>query len=274
MFTMRGDRLGYSNGIITLGIASILLIIAFRGKTEALIPLYAVGVFIPFTLAQTGMLVKWIREKPKGWMGKLITNFVGALISFTVLMIFFITKFTQVWPVLIFLPLIVIFFLRIKRHYDRVGDQLRIQPKEKAQAIQIKGNVLIVPVAGITQVVENTINYAKSMDPDVIIAVYVAFDREQEKKFEEQWKIWQPDIRLVTLHSHYRSIIQPLTKFIDTIEYKASESSYCVSVIIPQFIPKKRWHDILHNQSSFLIRAYLLYKRNVIVTTVPYHLKK
>ena len=274
MFTMRGDRLGYSNGIITLGVASILLIIAFRGKTEALIPLYAVGVFIPFTLAQSGMLVKWVREKPKGWMGKLITNFVGALISFTVLMIFFITKFTQVWPVLIFLPLIVIFFLRIKRHYDRVGDQLRIQPKEKAQAIQIKGNVLIVPVAGITQVVENTINYAKSMDPDVIIAVYVAFDREQEKKFEEQWKIWQPDVRLVTLHSHYRSIIQPLTKFIDTIEYKASESSYCVSVIIPQFIPKKRWHDILHNQSSFLIRAYLLYKRNVIVTTVPYHLKK
>jgi amino acid transporter len=274
MFTMRGDRLGYSNGIITLGIASVLLIIAFGGKTEALIPLYAVGVFLPFTLSQSGMLVKWVREKPKGWMGKLITNFVGALISFTVLMIFFITKFTQVWPVLIFLPLIVVLFLRIKRHYDRVGDQLRIQPKEKAEAIQIKGNVIIVPVAGITQVVQNSINYAKSMDTDVIIAVYVAFDREQEKKFEEQWKVWQPDIRLVTLHSHYRSVIQPLTKFIDTIEYKASESSYCVTVIIPQFIPKKRWHDILHNQSSFLIRAYLLYKRNVIVTTVPFHLKK
>jgi amino acid transporter len=274
MFTMRGDRLGYSNGIITLGIASILLIIVFRGRTEALIPLYAVGVFLPFTLAQSGMLVKWVREKPKGWMAKLITNFIGALISFTVLMIFFITKFTQVWPVLIFLPLIVLFFLRIKRHYDRVGDQLRIQPKEKAKAIQIKGNVLIVPVAGITQVVENTINYAKSLDPDILLAVYVAFDREQEKRFEEQWKIWQPDVRLVTLHSYYRSIIQPLTKFIDTIEHKASESSYCVTVLIPQFIPKKRWHDILHNQSSLMIRAYLLYRKNVIVTTVPYHLKK
>jgi amino acid transporter len=274
MFTMRGDRLGYSNGIITLGIASILLIIAFRGRTEALIPLYAVGVFLPFTLAQSGMLVKWVREKPKGWMAKLITNFIGALISFTVLMIFFITKFTQVWPVLIFLPLIVLFFLRIKRHYDRVGDQLRIQPKEKAKAIQIKGNVLIVPVAGITQVVENTINYAKSLDPDILLAVYVAFDREQEKRFEEQWKIWQPDVRLVTLHSYYRSIIQPLTKFIDTIEHKAAESSYCVTVLIPQFIPKKRWHDILHNQSSLMIRAYLLYRKNVIVTTVPYHLKK
>ncbi|RFU63849.1 APC family permease [Peribacillus glennii] len=272
MFTIRGDRLGYSNGIIFLGVTSILLIIAFKGQTEQLIPLYAVGVFIPFTLSQTGMLVKWIREKPKGWIMKLSINFTGAFISFTVMMIFFITKFGQVWAVLIFLPLIVFGFHQIKNHYESVGDQLRVTTCEPA--IKVKGNVIIVPVAGITHVVENSMNYAKSLNPDQIIAVYVAFEREDEKLFAEKWKKWQPDVRLVTLHSYYRSIIQPLTKFIDTVEHKASESGYRVTVLIPQFIPKKSWHNILHNQSSLLIRAYLLYRRNVIVTTVPYHLKK
>lgn len=134
--------------------------------------------------------------------------------------------------------------------------------------------MIIVPVAGMTHVIENSLNYAKSLNADQIIAVYVAFEREDEKLFEEKWKKWEPDVRLVTLHSYYRSIIQPLTKFIDTVEHKASEADYRVTVLIPQFIPKKSWHNILHNQSSLLIRAYLLYRRNVIVTTVPYHLKK
>lgn len=272
MFTIRGDRLGYSNGIIFLGVASILLIIAFKGQTEQLIPLYAVGVFIPFTLSQTGMLVKWIREKPKGWIVKLIINLAGALISFLVMLTFFITKFGQVWPVLIFLPMLVFIFHRIKSHYEAVGKQLRITTCERATPIE--GNVIIVPVAGITHVVENSLNYAKSLSADQIIAVYVSFERKDEKAFEEKWKQWQPDVRLVTLHSHYRSIIQPLTKFIDTVEHKASESNYRVTVLIPQFIPKKSWHNILHNQSSLLIRAILLYRRDVIVTTVPFHLKE
>ncbi|MBO0960478.1 APC family permease [Neobacillus sp. MM2021_6] len=272
MFTIRGDRLGYSNGIIILGVASILLIMFFEGQTEHLIPLYAVGVFIPFTLSQTGMMLKWIREKPTGWVPKLIINTTGAIISFTVTIVFFLTKFDRVWPVLIFIPIIILIFHRIRRHYDSVGDQLRITTCEPAALIE--GNVIVVPVAGITHVVENSLNYAKSLSADQIIAVYVAFEREDEKKFEEKWKKWQPDIRLVTLHSHYRSIIQPLTKFVDTVEHKASESNYQVTVIIPQFIPKKGWHNILHNQSSLLIRSFLLYRRNVIITTVPYHLKK
>ncbi|PEY32193.1 amino acid permease [Bacillus cereus] len=272
MFTVRGDRLGYSNGIIILGIASILLIIAFQGQTEHLIPLYAVGVFIPFTLSQSGMVVKWIREKPQGWILKLTINLTGAIISFIVMSMFFLTKFAQVWTVLIFLPVIIIVFHRIRKHYEAVGDQLSLKTCEPI--VPIEGNVIIVPVAGMTHVVENSLNYAKSLSPDQVIAVYVSFEREDEKKFEEKWKKWQPEVRLVTLHSHYRSIIQPLTKFIDTVQYKASESNYRVTVVIPQFIPKKGWHNILHNQSSLLIRAFLLYKRNVVITTVPYHLKK
>lgn len=272
MFTIRGDRLGYSNGIIFLGAASILLIIVFKGQTEQLIPLYAVGVFIPFTLSQTGMLVKWIREKPKGWIVKLVINFIGALISFLVMLTFFITKFGQVWSVLIFLPLLVIIFHRIKSHYVAVGNQLRITTCDPVKPIE--GNVIIVPVAGITHVVENSLNYAKSLKADQIIAVYVSFERKDVKTFEEKWQKWQPDIRLVTLYSYYRSIIQPLKKFIDTVEHKANESNYRVTVLIPQFIPKKKWHNILHNQSSLLIRAVLLYRKDVIVTTVPYHLKE
>jgi len=272
IFTIRGDRLGYSNGIQILGLLSIILIIAFKGKTEQLIPLYAVGVFIPFTLSQTGMIVKWLREKPVGWKWKLTINTIGAIISFVVTLMFFLTKFTQVWPVLIFIPAIVYIFYKIKGHYDSVGEQLRIRSLEDKE--MISGNVIIVPVAGITQVVSNSLAYAKSLKPDRLIAVYVAFSREDEKRLEEKWNKWQPDVRLVTLHSQYRSIIQPLTKFIDTVEHKAEEANYQVTVIIPQFILRKGWHNILHNQSSLLIRAYLLYRRNVVVATVPYHFKE
>lgn len=272
MFLIRGDRLGYSNGIIILGIASIILILAFQAETEHLIPLYAVGVFIPFTLSQSGMMVKWLREKPQGWVPKFIINTTGAVISFIVTLMFFLTKFSQVWSILIFLPIIVVLFHRIRQHYEAVGDQLRLTTCEPS--VTIEGNVMLVPVAGMTHVVENTLNYAKSLSPEQIIAVYVAFEREDEKKFEEKWKKWQPDVRLVTLHSHYRSIINPLTKFVDTVEHKAREGNYQVTVVIPQFIPKKGWHNALHNQSSLLIRAFLLYRRNVVVTTVPYHLKK
>ncbi|RRJ63675.1 APC family permease [Paenibacillus oralis] len=271
-FTVRGDRLGYSNGILFLGFFSILLIIVFEGKTELLIPLYAVGVFIPFTLSQSGMMVKWLREKPPGWIKKFLTNTIGALISLLVSVIFFITKFPNVWPVLIFLPLIIYFFHRIHKHYEAIADQLRISTCEPV--VPIEGNVVIVPVAGITRVVENSLNYAKSLAPYQIIAVHVPFEKEEEAVFEEKWRKWQPDVRLVTLYSPYRSIIHPLIKFVDTVQKKAHEANYQVTVIIPQFIPKKGWHNVLHNQSSLLIRAHLLYRRNVIVATVPYHLKK
>ncbi|AFV03282.1 MULTISPECIES: APC family permease [unclassified Dehalobacter] len=272
MFTIRGDRLGFSNGILILGILSILLIVAFKGRTERLIPLYAIGVFIPFTLAQTGMIVKWFREKPKGWMPKLIINSLGALISLVVVMMFLLTKFTQVWPILIFLPLIILLFHRIHKHYMDVAEQLRVSAAEPT--VPIKGNIIIIPVASITRVVENALNYAKSLSANQIIAVSVCFDKEEEKKLEEKWEKWNPDVRLVTLNSLHRSIIHPLTKFIDMIEHKATDQNYQIMVLIPEFIPKKGWHHILHNQSSLLIRTHLLYRRNVCVATIPYHLQK
>lgn len=272
MFTVRGDRLGYSNGILMLALFSILLILMFQGQTEQLIPLYAVGVFIPFTLAQTGMMMKWLREKPEGWRTKLSVNTIGAAISFIVTVMFFLTKFSQVWPVLLFLPALILLFVRINRHYRDVGEQLSLATAEPVESIH--GNVIIVPVAGITHVVEQSLNYARSLSVDQVIAVYIPFEREEEAAFQEKWSKWQPDIRLVTLHSPYRSVIHPLLKFVDVVERKAKESGYQVSVIIPQFIPKKGWHNMLHNQTSFYIRAMLLRRKDVVVTTVPYHLKK
>ncbi|MGE8203533.1 APC family permease [Heyndrickxia sp. NPDC080065] len=270
MFSIRGDRLGYSNGIIFLSVASIILIIAFKGKTEHLIPLYAVGVFIPFTLSQTGMILKWVRQKPKGWIVKLITNLVGALISFLVFGILFVTKFHQVWFVVIFLPMVIFIFHKIKRHYDSVGEQLRVvHPTVEA----INGNVFIVPIAGTTTVVERSINYAKSLT-DQVIAVYVAFDKEDEKKMEKKWEALNNGVRLVTLYSSYRSIIHPLCKFLETVQSKAQENHYMVTVLVPQFIPKKRWHNILHNQSALLIRAKLLWQKDIVVATLPYKFKK
>jgi amino acid transporter len=267
-FTVRGDRLGYSNGIIVLGVASILLIFLFKGKTEQLIPLYAVGVFIPFTLSQTGMIFKWFKERSKGWIPKMLSNLLGAVISFTVLAIFFITKFEKVWFVLIFLPAIVYLFHQIKKHYDSVAVQLRVNPEERITPYE--GNVIVVPVAGITKVVEKSVNYAKSIT-DQVYAVYVAFDREEEKRFVEKWNKWYPEVRLVTLQSKYRGLVTPLMKFISTMENKAEENKYQVTVLIPQFVTKKAWHHFLHNQSSLLIRAYLIFKKDVVVTTVPYH---
>ncbi|MCA9725379.1 MAG: amino acid permease, partial [Kurthia sp.] len=250
---------------------AIVLIILFGGKTESLIPLYATGVFIPFTLAQAGMMRKWLRERPKGWQGKLTINTVGAIISFTVAAIFFVTKFGYVWPILIFVPAMVIIFHRIKSHYDSIGPQLKLTDEVLPE---MNGNVMIIPVSGITKMVRNSLNYAKTLNPDMIVAVYVSFDKEDLKAFEAKWKKWQPDIRLVTLYSPYRSLVNPLTKFIDKVEKKAREKNYYVSVIVPQFIVKKGWHNMLHNQSSLLIRTYLLYKRNVILITVPFRLKK
>ena len=269
MYLLRGDRLGYSNGIITLGIASILLIIAFQGKTEALIPLYAVGVFVPFTLSQTGMVIKWIREKPAGWLPKLTANFVGAFISATVSIIFLTTKLNQVWSIFVFLPLIVILFLRIRKHYEAVGDQLRLNNDIPEK---ISGNIMVVPVAGITKVVERTMQYAQGI-ADEVYAVYISFDKESEEQMREKWEAWNPNVKLIVEHSEYREITRPLLKVIDEMEAKAHAQGFEITVLIPQFITRKNWHNVLHNQSSLLLRAYLLHKRSVIVTTVPYRFK-
>ncbi|MBM7568269.1 APC family permease [Paenibacillus sacheonensis] len=267
-FMVRGDRLGFSNGIIFLGVFSALLVILFHGDTENLIPLYAVGVFIPFTLSQLGMMLRWLRLKPANWMFGLIVNTIGMLTTLIITLIFIFTKFSQIWMVFIFLPIVIFIFFKINRHYMNTAEELRINIDKEKPAI--KGSTIVVPVAGITKVVLHSISYAKSLT-DNVVAVYVGFDEEEIERLEKKWEEWNPGVRLIVLRSSYRSIIRPIVRFIETVEWKQQETDH-ITVLIPQFITKHWWHNILHNQSSLLLRAYLFNQKDVVVATVPYHL--
>lgn len=270
MFMVRGDRLGFSNGIITLGFLSALLIVIFKGDTENLIPLYALGVFIPFTLSQAGMMKRWLTNKPKGWGVPFTINTIGMLTTLSISLIFTITKFSQVWIIFVFLPVVIVVFRKIHQHYEDIAEELRIDlANEKPQ---IKENIIVIPVAGITRPVMGTIGYAKSLT-DNVVAVYVGFDDESIDKMERKWEEWNPGVRLIVLRSRYRSILRPLIKFIDTLEWKTSSTNH-ITVLMPQFITKKWWHNFMHNQTSWLIRAYLFARKDVTIATVPYHLQK
>ncbi|MHC5252537.1 APC family permease [Listeria kieliensis] len=273
MYLARGDRLGYSNGIITLAVGSILLIILFKGKTELLVPLYSVGVFIPFTLSQTGMIIKWWKERSEGWHKKLAANLLGAIISFTVLIVLFLTRIESVWPVFVFLPIMIFVFHRTRSHYMNLKRQLRVDESMDIDVSDFKGNVVIVAVSDTTKVVEGALKYAKSIG-DTVIAVHVSIDRVQGKEFVERWNRIHPEVRVAHLYSTYRSISEPLMKFIDTAKQKADHDNYSLTVLIPQFIPKKGWQNLLHNQTSLMIRTRLMMQRDVVVATYPYHLKE
>ncbi|WP_138493174.1 APC family permease [Paenibacillus pinistramenti] len=270
MFMVRGDRLGFSNGILFLSVLSAVLVIAFHGNTEALIPLYAVGVFIPFTLSQAGMMVRWVRLKPRGWVVKLFINTVGMLVTLFITLIFIFTKFHQVWMAFIFLPFVVYLFYKIRTHYDNTADQLRIDLTTDKPIT--KGNTVIIPISGITRVVLNTVSYAKTLSNNVV-AVYIGFDDESIAKMEQKWEEWDPGIRLIVLKSRYRSIMRPLYKFIQTVEWKKAAEDH-VTILIPQFITKHWWENVLHNQTSIMMRAFFIRNKEVIITTVPFHLDK
>jgi Amino acid transporters len=272
-FKVKGDRLGYSNGIITLGVLSIILIIIFKGNTSSLIPLYAAGVFIPFSLSQTGMIIHWVRKRPRGWVPRLLTNFIGALICYLILIIFFMTKFSQIWPVLIFIPVLIVAFHKIHQHYMLVAKQLRVDLSIPLRLINTTDNIIVVPVAGITKVVEQSLTYAKSLSNNVV-AVFVGDSPQAIEKMEREWNEWNTGIRLVTIHSLYRSIINPLDRFIDTVKYKADKSGSTVTIVFPQFYTKKRWQGLLHNQSGVLIKASLIRHADVVIATVPFHFKE
>jgi amino acid transporter len=269
MFSNRGERLAFNYGIVTLGILASVLLIVFRGRTEALIPLYAIGVFLSFTLGQVGLVLKWRRDKSKGWQRKAIINGIGAVVTFFVVIIFSITKFEEgAWIVVIVTPLLLWIITRISKHYDSVAEQLRYDLREPVPNVE---TVVIVPVAGIHKVVVSTIAYAKSLTPNVV-AFYVAFSSEDAKKMEEKWEIWNPGVRLVVVVSRYRTIIKPLIDFINRAENRYGNQKR-ITILLPEFITHKWWHRLLHNQSAFRIRTLLLKRKDVVVSTVPFHLK-
>ena len=290
--TNLGDRLVFSNGIILLAIFSGFLIWIFRGDTSRLIPLYAVGVFLSFTLSQAGMVIHWWREGkvlrefkemparesperakslPRGshWRKHLVINGIGAVATFVVLMIFIVTKFIHgAWIVVFLIPLLVLMFLRIHRHYVDVAQQLST---EGLQGLRPIHHEVIVPISGIHRGVISALEYAKSIAPHHVTAIYVNLDDEATQKLREKWQQWGSGVNLVVVASPYRSLVRPLFNYVDRV--RRSSPDVVITMVLPEFVPAKWWQNLLHNQNTLFLKGALLFKRGVVVTNVPYHLE-
>jgi len=280
-----GDRLVFSNGIVLLAVFSGFLVWAFRGDTSRLIPLYAVGVFLSFTLSQAGMVVHWWREgkmvrpeageatqaKPKShWRKYLVINGIGAVATFVVLMIFIVTKFIHgAWIVVILIPLLVWMFLRIHRHYVDVAEQLSTVGLAGLRPIH---HEVIVPISGIHRGVIAALEYAKSIAPHHVTAVYVNLDDVATQKLREKWQDWGSGVNLVVVASPYRSLARPLFNYVDRV--RRSSPNVIITVVLPEFVPAKWWQNLLHNQNTLFLKGALLFKKGVVVTNVPYHLER
>ena len=269
-FANRGDKLVFSNGIIILAVFSGILVVIFGGDTSRLIPLYAVGVFLSFTLSQLGMVRRWYSTKTARWRKSLAVNAVGAVATFVVLCVFIITKFIHgAWIVVVVIPLLVLFFREIHAHYLDVAQQLSMNGLDQLQPIK---HSVVVPISGLHRGTIAALEYAKSISRDNhVTAVYVDFEEEATAKLRDKWERWSAGVKLVVLPSPYRELTRPLLKYIKRLQKQ--EHDDVITVVLPEFIPAKWWQHILHNQSSLLLKGALLFRQGVIVTSVPYHLK-
>ena len=287
-FAFRGDRLAYSVGIVALGALSALLFVAFRADVSALIPLYAVGVFVAFALSQAGMVRHWLRKRGRGWLGSAAINAAGAIVSAAVAVVAGGTKLVSgeplfevlgihvragAWIVVLLMPLLVWMFLAIRRHYERAAVELAAETPLDPSSIRHRA---IVPVAAVNRVALQTLAYACSLSARVT-AVHVADDARDLDRFREAWLRHHAaypfiaGIELVLVESPYRSLVGPILAYVD--EVKAREQDVTLSVILPEFVPS-RWPELLlHNQSALRLKAALLFRPGTIVTSVPYHLQ-
>ncbi|MEW6056728.1 MAG: APC family permease [Bdellovibrionota bacterium] len=265
-----GDRLVFSNGIIILGLVSALMIVIFNANTHALIPLYAVGVFLSFTLSQFGMLRHWIKQREKGWLKHALLSGFGGTITAVITMIFTVTKFTHgAWVIIILIPMFVYMFLAIRHHYVSVGRQLSLLGADPAHFSSIPKHTVLLPISGVHKGVVEALKYAQSIAADVR-AVYVEIDQATTVRLQEEWQRWGRGVPLVVLKSPYRSIMSPFLRYVDEVEESAHND--ILTIIIPEFVTAKWWQQLLHNQTALLIRAALVFRRGKVVTSVRYHL--
>ncbi len=265
-----GDRLVFSNGAIILGIFSCLLIILFKGDTHALIPLYAVGVFLSFTISQAGMVKRWLTKRGPHWEKKLIINGVGAVATAVATLIIGSTKFTHgAWIVVVLIPLLIMMFHAIRSHYRAVGEQVALSRDHRPP---LPGrNIVVVPIGGVNRAVIRAVDYARSRTSEVR-AVLVDVDKEETAKVEIQWAQWGCGVPLIVLPSPYRSILRSLLDYIEELLHKNPDG--WVTVVIPEILPARWWQNILHNQRALMLKAALLFKERVILTDVPFHLTR
>lgn len=268
--TSIGDRLVFSNGIIFLTISSSLLVIFFGGSTHALIPLYAVGVFLSFTLSQVGMIKHHLKIKEANWKYGTIINTIGALTTFTVLIVIAITKFLMgAWMVILLIPTLVIFFKQIKKHYTDVGHQLARDTFHQNLDLNNSKYPVIVPISGIHPGVVKAISYANTIS-DKVKVVYVDVDKNATEKMLKMWEKWGQGLEIEIIPSPYRSVLNPLLDYID--QRIDRENLTMISVVVPEFVTRKWYHQFLHNQMTFVLRTMLRLRPKVVVTSIRYHL--
>ena len=267
-FDNQGDRLVFSNGILILSGFAILVILIFGGDTHALLPLYAIGVFLSFTFSQSGMVVRWLRLKEKGWRWRVWVSGVGAVATGLVLLVLAVTKFSEgAWIVAVLIPALVWALILVHRHYGEVALQLSLDAMGMSSPLT---NSVLVLVGDLHRGVVPALQYARSISP-AARAVYVEADPAGTRRLEEKWRVWGLGLPLVVLRSS-GSLRGRLLEYIDRLQEEGGEN-HIVTIVVPEFVPARWWQQLLHNQTALLIKGALLFHRNVVVTDVPYHLK-
>ena len=265
----RGDRLVFSNGVMVLAGVAALLIVAFGGKTTALIPLYAVGVFISFTLSQAGMVRHHQRLREPHWKRGVVINGAGSFATALVAIIIATTKFTEgAWIPLVVIPIIVALFKAIKHHYASVAAGLKVPLDYRPRRMN---HTVVVLVGGVHRGVLEALAYAKSLAPNRLLAVTIVSDDEEQERIERAWSERRIDVPLEIVHSPYRELTRPVLRFIDELD--ARHENDIITVVLPEFVVGNWWSQLLHNQSALFLKGRLLFRKGTVVTSVPYHLE-
>ncbi|MFL5606199.1 MAG: APC family permease [Gemmatimonadaceae bacterium] len=261
----RGDRLAFSNGIVTLAAVALLLVWLFHGDTNALVPLYAIGVFVCFTLSQAGMVVHWRTTRDPGWEWKAWLNGIGAVATAAVSIIQIVTKFTTGgWIIALIIPLIILLLRKIHRHYTEFMEEIRFTGQSPITPLH---HTVIVPVNGITKATSGALVYATTIS-DEVIAVYIEVDKRDTARMQADWEQWDIGVPLEVVPSPYRSILRPLVEFVDNL--RMVTPGELVTIVVPEIVPKRWWEHLLHNKTALYIRTAFLFKPNVVVTAIPY----
>jgi hypothetical protein len=269
LFTFRGDRLAFTTGILTLAVMAAAVLAIFGGEVERLIPLYALGVFTSFTLSQLGMVVRWQRLKEPGWQQGRIINAIGATATAIVAIVVGITKFTHgAWIVVLLIPLMVLLFRAVHTHYKEASQEISSLTPTRSEDVV---NVVVVPVASLNAVTAQTLAYARSISGNVS-AIHISDSEEEIEHMRQDWEELQTDVPLVIIESPYRSLVGPLLSYLDELQKQAPSAT--LTVVLPEFVPRHWWEQILHNQTALRIKAALLFRPGTVVISVPYHLER
>jgi amino acid transporter len=266
-FYLRSERPVYRYGIVALAVISALVLIAVNAETNRLIPLFTIGVFVGFTISQVGLVRHWAKERPARWRARVALNGTGAVMTAVAVAVFLSTKFLEgAWVVVLTVPLLMALFSHTERYYASVAAELRLGRTPGIP--RRRESVVIVPTSTVNLLTERALNAALSLG-DTVIAVAVAGDEEERRQIHEDWRQWECSVSLEVLIDPHRSLIRSVLKYVDSVP----KDDATVTVLIPELIPTKRRREILHNQRGRLLEAALKSRTDVVVATLPFHIR-